>query len=197
MSADARAKLVRQLKGAYSGELAAGYAYRGHWHSLREGADRTRIREIEADEWHHRELVGGMLRQLGGKPGPLREVIFWCIGRGIGLFCHVGGWFAPMYGAGRLERGNIVEYEEAAIFASECGHEEMVDCILTMAEVEWDHELYFRSKAAGHWMRHIFRLWEAPPPRETIRAKFAAARERGRVPVVARLETVQVPVPPD
>jgi hypothetical protein len=197
MSADARTKLVRQLKGAYSGELAAGYAYRGHWHSLREGADRTRIREIEADEWHHRELVGGLLRQLGGEPSPLREVIFWCIGRGIGLFCHVGGWFAPMYGAGRLERGNIVEYEEAAVFASECGHEEMVDCLLMMAEVEWDHELYFRGKAAGHWMRHVFRLWGAPPAREAIRANFAAAMERRRSPVMARLETAQVPVVPE
>ncbi|HXH40724.1 MAG TPA: hypothetical protein VNN08_18985 [Thermoanaerobaculia bacterium] len=197
MSADARAKLVRQLQGAYSGELAAGYAYRGHWHSVREGPDRTRIREIEADEWHHRELVGGMLRQLGGKPNRVREAIFWCIGRGIAAFCHVGGWFAPMYGAGRLERGNIVEYEEAAVFASECGHEEMVDCLLMMAEVEWDHELYFRSNVVGHWMLRIFRLWEAPAPRETIRAKFAAAREREQAPAVVRLDTAQVPVAPE
>jgi hypothetical protein len=170
MPADASAKLVRQLKGAYSGELAAGYAYRGHWRSLRDGPDRTRIREIEADEWHHRDLVGGMLRQLGAKPSRLREVIFWCIGHAIGIFCHIGGWFAPMYGAGRLERGNIVEYEEAAVFAKECGHEEMIDCLLTMAEVEWDHEFYFRSKVLGHPMLRIFKLWEAPPAREAIRS---------------------------
>jgi hypothetical protein len=180
MSASAREKLVRQLRGAYSGELAAGFAYRGHWRSLHEGADRTRIREIEADEWHHRELVGGLLERLGGKPSPLREVIFWCIGRAIGAFCHVGGWFAPMYGAGRLERGNIVEYEEAAVFATECGHEEMVDCLLTMAEVEWDHELFFRGNVIGHPLLRVFPLWETPPPRETIRSKYEMARERGR-----------------
>jgi hypothetical protein len=173
MPTDARAKLVRQLQGAYSGELAAGYAYRGHWHSVREGPDRERIREIEADEWHHRELVGGMLRELGGKPNRLREAVFWCIGRAIGIFCHVGGWFAPMYGAGRLERGNIIEYEEAAVFASECGHQEMVDCILTMAEVEWDHEFFFRSKVVGHPLLRMFHLWEPAPPRETIRGRFA------------------------
>ncbi len=171
----ARAKLVRQLQGAYSGELAAGFAYRGHWHSMREGPDRARVREIEADEWHHRELVGGMLRQLGGKPSRIREIIFWCIGRGIGAFCHIGGWFAPMYGAGRLERGNIVEYEEAAVLASECGHDEMVECILTMAEVEWDHELYFRSKVVDHWMLRIFKLWKPAPPKSTIRENFKAA----------------------
>ena len=77
MPSDARAKLVRQLKGAYSGELAAGYAYRGHWRSVREGPDRTRIREIEADEWHHRDLVGGMLRQLGVEPSRIREAYSW------------------------------------------------------------------------------------------------------------------------
>src|ERR1700756_1873213 len=100
---------------------------------------------------------------------PLREVIFWCIGRAIGAFCHVGGWFAPMYGAGRLERGNIVEYEEAALFAAACGHDEMVDCILTMAEVEWDHEGFFRSKVVGHWLVRVLNVWSAPPPKERIR----------------------------
>ena len=173
MSSDAREKLVRQLQGAYSGELAAGYAYRGHWHSVRDPADRTRIRQIEADEWHHRDLVGGMLRRLGGKPNRMREVIFWCIGRAVAAFCHVGGSFAPMYGAGRLERSNIVEYEDAAVLAAECGHAEMVDCLLMMAEVEWDHEAYFRSKVIGHPMRRIFKVWDAPPALETIREKFA------------------------
>jgi len=176
MPADARAKLVRQLQGAYSGELAAGYAYRGHWRSIRDEADRARIREIEADEWHHRQLVGGLLQQLGAKPNRIREVIFWCIGKAIAAFCHVGGFFAPMYGAGRLERGNIVEYEEAAVFARECGQEAMIDCLLTMAEVEWDHEFFFRSKVVGHPLLRLFNLWEPAPARETIRGRFAGRR---------------------
>src|ERR1043166_8959993 len=108
-------KLVRQLQGAYSGELAAGYAYRGHWHSVRDAAERERIRAIEAEEWHHRELVGAMLRDLGAAPSRKREAIFWCIGKAIAGLCHVGGWFIPMYGAGKLERHNIVEYEDAAV----------------------------------------------------------------------------------
>jgi hypothetical protein len=174
-SDDARAKLIRQLQGAYSGELAAAYAYRGHWHSVRDAAQRERIQRIEREEWHHRGLVGGLLKQLGAKPRPLREAAFWLIGRVIAAFCHVGGWFAPMYGAGRLERHNIVEYEDAAVFAAECGHEEMIDCLLTMAEVEWEHEAFFRGQITGHPLLRIFKPWEPAPPKETIRAKRAPA----------------------
>jgi hypothetical protein len=35
---------------AYSGELAAGLAYRGHWRSVRDAAERERIQTIEAEE---------------------------------------------------------------------------------------------------------------------------------------------------
>src|SRR6185436_9654600 len=122
--------LIRQLRGAYSGELAAGYAYRGHWDSVRDAAERERIRVIEQEEWHHRELVGGLLRQLGAKPSRVREAIFFMIGKTIALICHIGGRFIPMYGAGKLERTNIVEYEDAALYATRCGHEEMVECLL-------------------------------------------------------------------
>ena len=172
MNADeARRRLVRQLRGAYSGELAAGFAYRGHWKSVRDAGERARIAEIEADEWHHRELVGGLLRELGASPSRLRDAIFWCIGRALGLSCHLGGWFVPMYGAGKLERGNIVEYEDAADYAAACGLESMIDCILTMAEVEWEHERYFRERIIGHPLLRLFPLWDAPPPKGSIRGE--------------------------
>ena len=169
---EARRKLVRQLQSACSGELAAGFAYRGHADSLPDGPDRNRIREIEAEEWHHRQLVLDLLRQLDERPNRIREIVFWCIGKGIGLLCHIGGWFIPMYGAGRLERGNIVEYEEAAVYAAGCGRTEMIDCILTMAEVEWEHERFFRERLVGHRLLAILRLWDAPPPKTTIREPF-------------------------
>jgi rubrerythrin len=171
-SVDARRKLIRQLQGAYSGELAAGFAYRGHWKSVKDANERTRIREIEADEWHHRELVGGLLRDLGAKPNAIREAIFWTIGRVLGLACHVSGWFVPMYGAGKLERGNIVEYEVAAVFAAACAEHAMIDCILTMAEVEWEHERYFRERIAGHRLLRVLPLWDAPPVKTSIRTRF-------------------------
>ena len=116
-----------------------------------------------------------MLRELGAKPNRVREVIFWIIGRTIGVLCHLTGWFAPMYGAGRLERRNIVEYEDAAQYASQCGRDDFIECLLMMAEVEWEHELYFRSNVMGHWMLRFIPLWNPAPPKETIRERFAKA----------------------
>src|SRR3982751_6082174 len=116
MSEQQLERLVKILRLAYSGELAAAYAYRGHWRSVSDELTRTRIREIENEEWHHRRLVGEMLAQLGRKPGRIREVRAFLIGRTLGALCHVTGWLAPMYGAGKLERRNIKEYETAARF---------------------------------------------------------------------------------
>jgi demethoxyubiquinone hydroxylase (CLK1/Coq7/Cat5 family) len=172
---DARANLIRQLQNAYSGELAAAFAYRGHWHSVSHPGERAHIHQIEAEEWHHRDLVGGLLRDLGARPRRMREAVFYVIGRVLGVMCHLSGWFAPMYGAGRLERHNIVEYEDAAQFAQACGREDFIDCLLTMAEVEWEHELYFRSKVMGHRLLRWIKVWDPAPPKETIRAKFSKA----------------------
>ena len=144
------AKLINILQLAYSGELAAGYAYRGHWHSLSEPDDRAQVKKIEDEEWHHRKLVGEMLQSLGAGPNKRRELRATIVGRTLGLLCHVTGWFAPMYGAGRLESRNIVEYETAARYARECGRTDLIDCLLTMAEVEWEHERYFRSCVLRH-----------------------------------------------
>ncbi len=184
-----KARLVAQLQLAHAGELAAGHAYRGHWRSLPEGEERERIRKIEDEEWHHRRLVARMLRDLGAGPRPLREAVFWLIGRTLGPLCQVAGWFLPMYGAGRLERRNIVEYEDAAVYARASGHPELIDCLLTMAEVEWDHEQYFRSKVEGHPLRRLFPLWPAPPPRARIREGFdedGRSASRQPVPEAAR-----------
>ena len=164
-----KAKLINILQLAYSGELAAGYAYRGHWHSLSDREDRARVKQIEEEEWHHRQLVGEMLSDLGGTPNKGRELRATLVGRTLGLLCHVTGWFAPMYGAGRLESRNIVEYETAAGYARECGRTDLIDCLLTMAEVEWEHERYFRSCVLRHRWSNRFTIWPEPPPKESIR----------------------------
>jgi rubrerythrin len=174
VGADDLRRLITELQHAYSGELAAGYAYRGHWRSVRDESERTHIHQIEDEEWHHRKLVGAMLQKLGAGPSPIREAIFFTIGRTLGALCHVTGWFMPMYGAGRLERNNIAEYERAASFASRCGHDDLIDCLLEMAEVEWEHEHYFRGRVMGHWMLRFIPLWKEPPPKESIRERFRA-----------------------
>jgi rubrerythrin len=169
---DPRAALVALLQLAYSGEQAAGYAYRGHWKSLSDPSERERIRVIEEEEWHHRTLVGEMLRDLGAAPDPRRERRSAIIGRILGALCHVSGWLAPMYGAGKLESRNIREYETAARHARDCGRGDLIDCLLTMAEVEWEHEHYFRGRVLAHWLGRRITIWPAPPAKETIRGEF-------------------------
>lgn len=169
---DSRRKLIALLQLAYSGELAAAYAYRGHWQSVSNSDQRSAIQKIENDEWHHRELVGKMLASLESKPDPAREKRADKIGRALGFLCHVMGWLAPMYGAGRLESRNIREYETAARYARDCERNDLVECLLEMAEVEWDHENYFRNRVQGHFLGHRLPIWNQPPPKESIRHSF-------------------------
>jgi len=171
-------KLILILQLAYSGERAAAYAYRGHWRSVVNEEDRTRIRQIENEEWHHRELVGEMLQALDTSPDKFREFRATIVGRTLGFLCHISGWLAPMYGAGKLESRNIREYETAARYARECGRHEFVDCLLTMAEVEWEHEAYFRSKCLLHRLGRRLPIWPEPPPKETIRRSFTQETAR-------------------
>jgi rubrerythrin len=172
-SGDDLADLISILQLAYSGERAAAFAYRGHWNSVQDPGERARIQAIENEEWHHRELVGDMLRDLQAQPDSRREARATFIGRVLQALCHVSGWLAPMYGAGKLESRNIKEYEDAARFAWGSGHDEFVDCLLTMAEVEWEHEQYFRAKVLSHPLNKLLPIWPLPPPREHIRASFA------------------------
>jgi rubrerythrin len=165
-------KLIHILQLAYSGELAAGYAYRGHWHSVRDRSERERIHQIEEEEWHHRKLVGEILMNLNAQPDPQRERRAILIGRILQFLCHVTGWLLPMYMAGRLESRNICEYETAARYAANSGHPELIDCLLTMAEVEWEHEKYFRDRVLTHWIGSRLRLWPLPEPKPHIRSSF-------------------------
>jgi len=147
---DPRQQLVRILQNAHAGEIAAAYAYRGHWKSVSDPRERAHIKKIEDEEWQHRENVGRWLAELGAAPRPVREKVFWTIGRVLGLSCYVSGWFMPMYFAGRLESQNTKEYEEAADYARELGMDKCVDELMEMSVVEGEHELYFRQVVSGH-----------------------------------------------
>ena len=69
-AAEVRTRLVRLLQDSHAGELAAAYAYRGHWRSLgRRPTARDGVRQIEQAEWHHRAGVAAMLTELGRRPG--------------------------------------------------------------------------------------------------------------------------------
>lgn len=170
---DAQAALIRLLQLAHAGERAAALAYRGHaaaWWARRERAE---IAQIETEEWQHRNAVGAMLRQLNARPDPKQEKIMWGIGSLIGLLCHFGGWLIPMYGAGKLESGNIWEYEHAARLAQIADHPDLVPALLEMAEVEWEHEAYFRSQVRSHWLGKTLPLWKIPAAKAQIQTDFA------------------------
>lgn len=165
----AQARLVRLLQAAHAGERAAAFAYAGHWRSVRQPADRVRIREIEAEEWDHRRRVGRMLAALGAAPAAARERRMAIIGRVVAVLCFLSGRFVPMYGAGRIERRNVHEYVDAATFARRAGHVELVDELLDMAQVEWDHERYFRGQVTGRWQLRLLPLWPELGTRDSLR----------------------------
>ena len=145
-----RSHLIHILQGAYSGELAAGFAYRGHWKSVKNAHQRAAIQKIEWEEWVHRKRVGEMLASLDSAPQKFLEAKLWVIGRTIGLACHLIGWFLPMYFAGRLESGNVIEYQVAASHAAALGLREFEADLLVMARVEKEHELFFLDLITGH-----------------------------------------------
>ena len=172
-----RARLVRDLQLAFSGELGAAIAYRGHAASVADPDDRRRIADIRREELDHRDWVGHALDALDARPDRLLELRSRCLGASIALFCHVGGWFLPMYGAGWLESRNLGDYERAARLSAQCGRADLADGLLRLAEVEWEHERYFRLKAASHPFARILKVWPAPPPKAEIRRRFERFRD--------------------
>ncbi len=148
--ADAKRNLIRILQNAHAGELAAAYAYRGHWKSVRDGQEKSRIKQIEKEEWEHRAGIRKWLTVLNSEPRKMREAVFWTIGRSLGVLCYVSGWFFPMYFAGRLESQNTQEYKDAAEFALELGMDECVEELLEMSAKELEHEIYFSETVATH-----------------------------------------------
>ena len=157
MAKQARQNLIKVLRGAYSGELAAAYAYRGHWKSVRDINEKKQIKQIEEEEWDHRERVLGWLKELDAEPSKIREIIFWTIGRSLGVLCFVSGWFFPMYFAGRLESQNTQEYKDAAEFAEELGMKDCVTDMLHMSDKELEHEEFFRQVVASHRLLPIMK----------------------------------------
>jgi rubrerythrin len=179
----AREQLTFLLQLAYSGELAAIRAYLGHRHSLRDRTERGELGKIIRDEVRHRHCLIGQLAELGAGPDPSRERKMERVGRTISTFCLVGGWFFPMYGAGRLESQNIREYEAAARLALVAELHHFVDPLLDMAEVEWDHECYFRAMASSHPWWGLVPKWPPPAARHAIRGSFLAFERSAERPI--------------
>ena len=85
----AQTLFVRGLQNAHAGELAAAWAYYGHYKSLfvTNKTEKAEIKKIMDEELHHRARIREMLAEQGAKPRPLREFVFLCIGLTIGFLC--------------------------------------------------------------------------------------------------------------
>lgn len=108
-----------------------------------------------------------ILDVLGARPRQPREVLMGSIGRFFGTLCYVGGWFGPMYAAGRLEAMNVGQYEAARDLAGELGWGAAAACLQQMTIEEARHEQWFGVRCRGHrLLPFAVRLfgWRPPGP---------------------------------
>lgn len=79
------------LRRAYSGEMTAALAYRGHWISLRKEQEIAEVRQIEAEEWVHRTNLGRWLKEMGSGPLWWLETRMAVLGAVICIGCNMVG----------------------------------------------------------------------------------------------------------
>jgi len=136
-------QLVDLLQKAYSAEKAASFAYQGHAASVKSPTEKIAIRQIETDEWAHREEVLGIMNDFDIPVSKWYELKFYVIGKIISFSCHVIGWFMPFYFAGRLESGNVCEYFRIKQYFNLLDIHKYDKMLYDMGMKEKEHEVYF------------------------------------------------------
>lgn len=149
-------QLVDLLQMAYSAEKAAAFAYIGHNGSLKDEADKKRIKQIEIDEWNHRDEVLKIMKQYDIPISKYYELKFHIIGKFIAFSCYVIGWFMPFYFAGRLESGNVCEYFRMMHYFHSLNIFEHDEVLYEMGIKEKEHEDYFLERVKDSKLLPIF-----------------------------------------
>ena len=149
-------ELVDLLKQAYSVEKAAAFAYQGHAAAVKNGEEKKAIRQIEIDEWNHREEVLAIMKQYNVPISKYYEFRFHVVGKIISFSCHVIGWFMPFYFAGRLESGNVCEYFRMKQFFNSLGIKEHDTILYEMGIKEKEHEVYFLNQIKDNKLLPFF-----------------------------------------
>jgi demethoxyubiquinone hydroxylase (CLK1/Coq7/Cat5 family) len=149
-------KLVKLLQLAYSAEKAAAFAYIGHAGSVKNPDEKVAIKQIEMDEWGHRETVLSIMQQHEIQPSRYNEIKYHILGRIISCSCYVIGWFMPYYFAGRLESGNVCEYFIMMRYFNEIGITEHDDALYEMGMKEKEHEVYFQKGLENNRLLPMF-----------------------------------------
>lgn len=149
-------KLIDLLQRAYSAEKAAAFAYVGHAGSVRNKLEKTAIKEIENDEWHHRKQVLKIMQQYDIPISKFYEFKFYIIGKVISFSCYIIGWFMPFFFAGRLESGNVCEYFVMLHYFHELNITEHDKDLYDMGVKEKEHEEYFLDQIRYSRLLPIF-----------------------------------------
>ena len=149
-------KLVKLLQLAYSAEKAAAFAYIGHAGAVKNPDEKVAIKQIEMDEWQHRETVLSIMRQHEIQPSRYNEIKYHILGRIISCSCYVIGWFMPYYFAGRLESGNVCEYFIMMRYFNEIGITDHDEVLYEMGIKEKEHEVYFQKSLENNRLLPLF-----------------------------------------
>ncbi len=148
--------LVKLLQKAYSAERAAAFAYIGHAGSLRDPVAKVAVKQIEDDEWKHRENILGLMEQYEVRVSRWYEVKYYLIGRIISASCHVIGRFMPFFFAGKLESGNVCEYFVMMRHFHSLGIREHDAMLYEMGMKEKEHEVYFLEQIKASRLLPLF-----------------------------------------
>lgn len=148
--------LIRLLQQAYSAEKAAAFAYIGHARSVKDPEEKKAIKQIEIDEWNHREEVLKIMNHYNIPVSKWFEIRFYIIGKIIWYSCYVIGWFMPFYFAGRLESGNVCEYFRMKQYFNSLKITEHDTVLYEMGIKEKEHEVYFLEKIKNHKLLPFF-----------------------------------------
>lgn len=142
--------LKSSLQFAHAAEIAAHYAYVGHWKSIPDHfvnlPVKIEIQKIALDEIKHVYALEVMLDMVGAKPSKVKDFIGLCVGKTIGFACHIFGWNIPMKIAALMEKiGTASYYEIADLAVKETGNMDIYNQLLDMAANEEEHEKYFKE----------------------------------------------------
>jgi len=148
--------LTNLLQQAYSAEKAAAFAYQGHAGAVKNIEEKKAIKQIEIDEWNHRDEVLKLMRLYQVPVSKQYEVKYHLIGKVISASCYVIGWFMPFYFAGNLESGNVCEYVRMKRLFNALNITAHDKVLYEMSLKEKEHEVYFYEQIKDNRMLPFF-----------------------------------------
>ena len=137
-------KLIKILRKAHAIEIGAYEAYEGHWRSTKDPEKKRRLKEIQKDEWSHKQAVGWMLIELGAESNKELDFLMYCIGKMVSISCYVIGPRAAAWGAKLFEVMGSQIYWKAAIEAIDEKNIPMCRELFCMSDKEREHEEFFK-----------------------------------------------------